>query len=322
MTERCQRASEIDLAAFLAEPLNPEWEEFRQHYLQCSACATEVFQWTRLEAVLRSMGQNPGATHPTEEQLAQFQRRPERLSAEERHAIAQHLKNCPACAEELSFVASFDFSRLEEDKVVASRAKRPSGRAAIATYWESVIAPFFDGLRHLVLHPAFAYAVALLLGIPAIRYYLPPSPLPAFRSLTGSAPERAPAKPLLPSPTVGTPVSGEPAADVLALLNEYKVAYEARDIESLRRIWEMSPEVDRELARLFAETRIVSLLLDVREARANAAGDKVSVEFLQGVMRVTAENRVYTVSSVYLADIQRSDNPKKWMIRDLQKLPN
>lgn len=323
MIERCQRASDIDLAAFLAEPWSPEWAEFRQHYLQCRTCATEVFEWTRVEAVLRAMGQNPGVTHPTEEQLAQFQRRPERLSAEERHTIAQHLRSCPDCAEELAFVESFDFSLLEEDKAGARRAKRPSVRAAVSAYWEAVLAPFSAGLRQLVLHPAFAYAVALLLAIPAVRYYSLPASPEATRSLSGSVPERsggAPVKSLPPSSTVVA--SGESAAAALTLLNQYKAAYEARDLAALRRIWKMSPDVEHELGRLFAETKTLTLLLDVREVRAHAQGDTVSVEFLQGLMRVTRDNRLYAVSAVYTADLQQRADSKSWVIEDVQKLPD
>ncbi len=325
MTERCQRASDMDLAAFLAEPQSPEWAEFRQHYLQCRTCATEVFGWTRLAAVLRSISMNPGATHPAEEQLAHFQRRPERLSVEERHAIEQHLKNCPACAEELSFVESFDFSLLEEDQAGARKAKEPSIRAAVSTYWESLLAPFFAGFRHLVLHPAFAYAVALLLAIPAVRYYALPAAPESTRSLSGSAQERAgvtPGKPFSPSLPPGISASGEPHVVAHTLLNEYKAAYEARDVEALRRIWQMSPEVERELGRLFAETKTLTLLFDEREVRASAQGDRVSVEFLQGLMRVTADNRLYAVSAVYTADLQQRADSKSWVIQDLQKLPD
>src|SRR5882762_9358646 len=114
MTGSCLKASAIDLTAFLTEPQSPEWEEFRQHTLHCEVCSAEVFHWRQLEDLLKSTGRNTAATHPSEELLAQFHRRQESFAEVDRHSITQHLQACPACREELSLLASFNFSLIQK----------------------------------------------------------------------------------------------------------------------------------------------------------------------------------------------------------------
>src|SRR5215510_15278161 len=114
MPERCLKVTEIDLAAFLTEPQDPTWEEFRQHYPQCEVCSLEVSRWTKLERLLTIEGKKTEATHPAEAQLMQFQQSPESLSTNERHSIQRHLQSCPSCREELSLLASFDFSLIQK----------------------------------------------------------------------------------------------------------------------------------------------------------------------------------------------------------------
>lgn len=335
MAEHCRWTADVDLAAFLTEPQSPEWEEFRRHYLLCKACTAEVARWIQLETTLRSMSKNTPPTHPTVEQLAQFQRSPAQLSAEALLLIQQHLKRCRACAEELSFVKAFDFSLLENDKgAIPVEAEKPiwersrayrEAAGRIFTVFQESVSRLFNTFRPVVLHPAFAYSIALLLCIPAVRYYTLPAPPELSRSPTSPVPTRSvedPFKSLPSSPTLGIPTSGEPALAALAVLHEYKTAYEARDIDSLRRIWEMSPEVRQNFARLFHEARAVSLLIDVRDVRISQGGKGVVVEFAQVATLLKGEDSFSARGPLfYTADIRQHEDSGKWIIHDLQELP-
>ena len=142
----CRRAFDLDLADFVAGSARPEWAEFRAHYARCAECSAEVRAWTELHLLLQ-----PPAAHPAEELLLRFETEPGRLPAAERRAVEEHLARCPSCNDELAALRRFDFTVLEP-KVAASPA--PS---------------FAEWLRRLVLHPAFAYAIVLLLLYPALE---------------------------------------------------------------------------------------------------------------------------------------------------------
>jgi len=146
----CRRAFNLDLADFVAGSTRPEWAEFRAHYARCAECSAEVRAWTELHLLLQ-----PPAAHPAEELLLRFETEPGRLPAAERRAVEEHLARCPSCNDELAALRRFDFTALEP-KVAASPA--PS---------------FAEWLRRLVLHPAFAYAIVLLLLYPALEGRLP-----------------------------------------------------------------------------------------------------------------------------------------------------
>jgi len=146
----CRRAFDLDLVDFVAGSARPEWAEFRAHYARCAECSAEVRAWTELHLLLQ-----PPAAHPAEELLLRFETEPGRLPAAERRAVEEHLARCPSCNDELAALRRFDFTALEP-KVAASPA--PS---------------FAEWLRRLVLHPAFAYAIVLLLLYPALEGRLP-----------------------------------------------------------------------------------------------------------------------------------------------------
>jgi len=146
----CRRAFDLDLADFVAGSARPEWAEFRAHYARCAECSAEVRAWTELHLLLQ-----PPVAHPAEELLLRFETEPGRLPAAERRAVEEHLARCASCNDELAALRRFDFTALEP-KVAASPA--PS---------------FAEWLRRLVLHPAFAYAIVLLLLYPALEGRLP-----------------------------------------------------------------------------------------------------------------------------------------------------
>src|SRR5437899_4280659 len=174
-TMSCRRASDLDLADFVAGSARPEWAEFRAHYARCAECSAEVRAWTELHLLLQAP-----AAHPAEELLLRFETEPGRLPAAERRAVEEHLAHCVSCNDELAALRRFDFTALEP-KAAASPA--PS---------------FAEWLRRLVLHPAFAYAIVLLLLYPALEGRLPSRGQQAAREdrqtvADGPAGESAPA---------------------------------------------------------------------------------------------------------------------------------
>ena len=321
MPGNCHKASEMDLAALLTEPQSPEWAEFQEHALRCESCAAEVSRWTQLEYRLRSMGQDIVTTHPSEKLLAQFHRRRESLSATDQDSIGRHLQICPACREELSLLTSFNFSLLqkwvdEEKPAHAVMAKQPTLR-------ESLVARLLEVLRSLVFHPAFAYGVALLLGIRVASHELLPhsssgpdfviSP-PAVAMRAGSERSVSPG-----SSAIVVPSSLPPPEAALALLEAYKTACEARDMSALDRLWKMSGEWHTTMAQLFEESRRLSLLFDIQAVRVNDEEHRVSVEFAQVTTVLSKEGRFYTKGPVsYIADIRRRDGSSGWEIQNLQ----
>src|SRR5437762_7464808 len=146
----CRRAFDLDLVDFVAGSARPEWAEFRAHYARCAECSAEVRAWTELHLLLQ-----PTAAHPAEELLFRFETERDRLPAAERRAVEEHLARCPSCKDELAALRRFDFASLE-------------ARAAA-----SPAVSFAAFLRRLVLHPAFAYAIVLLLLYPAIEGRFP-----------------------------------------------------------------------------------------------------------------------------------------------------
>ena len=146
----CRRAFDVDLADFVASSARPEWAEFRAHYARCAECSAEVRAWTELHLLLQ-----PPAAHPAEELLLRFETERDRLPAAERRPVEEHLARCPSCKDELAALRRFDFASLEP----RAAASPPASFAAF--------------LRRLVLHPAFAYAIVLLLLYPALEGRFP-----------------------------------------------------------------------------------------------------------------------------------------------------
>jgi len=199
----CRRAFEVDLADFVASSARPEWAEFRAHYARCAECSAEVRAWTELHLLLQ-----PPAAHPAEELLLRFETERDRLPAAERRLVEEHLARCPSCNDELAALRRFDFASLEP-------------RAAA-----SPAASFAALLRRLVLHPAFAYAIALLLLYPALEGRLPSPARQAAREDRKAAIERladesAPAEEVRRKPA-------EPAAPANVARSEERLLARAR----------------------------------------------------------------------------------------------
>ncbi|MBI3796165.1 MAG: hypothetical protein HY268_04240 [Deltaproteobacteria bacterium] len=325
MPGNCRKASEVNLAVFLAEPQSREWEEFRQHALYCEACSAKVFQWTQLGDLLQSAGRNAVATHPAEELLAQFHNRRESLAEADRLLITQHLQICPACREELSLLASFNFTLIqkwieEEQPGQTTVVERP-------VLEEFSLTRFLEALRSLILHPAFAYGIALLLGIRVVSSDFLPHPFsgPALDISPSTGGLRAGSERSGSPGSISTVISSSlsPQEAAVTVLEAYKTAYEARDMSALDHLWKMSGEWHTTIEQLFEESRRLSLVFDVQSVRVNDQESRVSVEFAQVTTVLSKEGRFYTKGPVsYIADIGRRGDSSGWEIENLQPVPD
>ena len=137
--------------SFLADARSNEFAGFRQHYPTCAECSAEVRAWTELHLLLDATG---GAGHPAEAQLLRFEDSSQALPADERRAIEAHLETCSSCADELRSLRGFDFAELEASRVDTS------------SVWRGWLENGLARVRGLLWHPAFAYALVLILLYP------------------------------------------------------------------------------------------------------------------------------------------------------------
>jgi hypothetical protein len=152
----CRKAFDLDLVACLLDAERPEWSEFREHYPRCPECAAEVRTWTELQSTL-------APPHPGPEDLIRFEARANDMDPEARKAVAAHIATCRSCRDELRALHAFD------PRTVA--AARAPAAARSRRWWSPV---------RLVVHPAFAYGVALAFAFPLLaprlRPFLEPEP--------------------------------------------------------------------------------------------------------------------------------------------------
>ena len=186
---KCRRSFDLDLAAYLLDPRDAAWDEFRAHYPFCADCAAEVAAWTAVQQGL--------AQHPEPEQLLRWSDHPDSLDPATRATVAQHLERCPSCSDELRALAGFAASpALVADSagaaaagtaaVAAERAPHrvaselragrhgvggPSARAPAARPPSKVGGRAgLRTLRRVLWHPALAYAALLVaLLLPSFR---------------------------------------------------------------------------------------------------------------------------------------------------------
>lgn len=182
----CRRAYELDLPAFLADPRDATWDDFRAHYPRCPECSAEVAAWTALHASLAHR-------HPEPAELLRWSDDPDSLAADTRTLLARHLEQCPSCRDELRALDRFnvavpapgaDPAGSDAPAVAppahAAATMRHGGRHAEARARNRPASAPGPGraperrpggaLRRVLWHPAFAYAVlALVLLLPTFR---------------------------------------------------------------------------------------------------------------------------------------------------------
>jgi hypothetical protein len=154
----CRRAFEIDLAAFLSGAGRDEFAEFRGHYPVCPECSAEIRAWTDLHTLLQAGSAGPNGGHPEPEVLLRYEQRDPPLGSAETAEVERHLARCNTCREELVALRRFDFSTLTAESAPSERARNR-------------LAELLSGLRGLLMHPAFAYALVLLLLYPTVTAY-------------------------------------------------------------------------------------------------------------------------------------------------------
>jgi hypothetical protein len=169
----CRKAFDIDLAAFLSDAGGDEFAEFRGHYPVCADCSAEVRTWTDLHALLQAGPAGPSGGHPEPEVLLRYEQRDPPLGSAETARVERHLARCNTCREELTALRRFDFSALSTEVAQPEPVR-------------SRLADLLTGLRGLLLHPAFAYALVLILLYPTVTSYLegPGVPEPSLAMLS------------------------------------------------------------------------------------------------------------------------------------------
>lgn len=163
----CRQAFDIDLAAFLAEPRAAAFDRFRAHYPTCPDCTAEVRAWTDVHLALAAGG---GDAHAEPAALLAFDENDVDLDPARRAAIEAHLAGCETCRDEIAALHRADRMGLTAgapEPAVAFSAASPGLPDEPAV--EARPPGILDRLRAVVLHPAFAYALVLLLLYPAVR---------------------------------------------------------------------------------------------------------------------------------------------------------
>ena len=209
----CGKAQEIDLAAYLVDPDQPEWTEFREHYPTCPDCVEEVAAWNSIEASLRSAGDPHQGAHPAVELLARFEEDPRALTPDQWKQVDQHTRDCRQCADELAALREFDFSALEAaSPTTIGEAVRALGQSA---------AELLRSLTRRLLPRPGDEAVTGLFGMR--------EPEVVFQSGKGASAESTTAKPAPLAVLVA--LEGEVAGSVFAVLAGESRIGRAKDCE-------------------------------------------------------------------------------------------
>jgi hypothetical protein len=167
----------------------------------------------------------------------------------------------------------------------------------------------------VVVQPAFAYGVAVLLGLQVIaQSFLLPSgtePVEVWRGADGGE------KPL--APTTVVPAQLTPSEAAVALLEAYMAAYDARDLAALSRVWNLNEKERTTAAQLFAESRRLSLLAQVQSVQEHTQEDQAAMTFSQVTTVLSADGRFYTKGpEVYVAEFRRQGD--QWKINEVRKV--
>lgn len=153
----CDRASQIDVEAFLIASDGRDFEAFRAHFPDCEACSEQVARWTALDLALRdALSDELGsdAMHPEVERLELFARDATSLGAEAQR-IDRHLESCPGCRTELSMMARFDPAELSIGRLRDREPAEALDRDREGVFLQRFRA-FFESLSEALLAPGFA----------------------------------------------------------------------------------------------------------------------------------------------------------------------
>ncbi len=110
---------------------------------------------------------------------------------------------------------------------------------------------------------------------------------------------------------------------VSSLMETYKNAYEARDLDALGHVWNMDPAWRDATTRLFTNSRqiAVSLALDEENMTESADQRQVSAPFSQTVTTINQDGQVSTHGPFFCIADLRKQSANIWRIQELQEDP-
>ena len=184
----CNRAQEIDLLAFFADPRSEELAEFRDHYPVCADCSCEVRAWSEVDALLREAG----AEHPEAADLLRFLGEPSSFDTARRVRLASHLEGCASCRDEAGAIRTFLAAQTSCSSVTAT-ASDASRSAPEAPGW-------LEKLRAALWSPAFAYGLLVLLCVPLLSDYWSGGPTATFERIDDAAMPAQKSQQIAPEP--------------------------------------------------------------------------------------------------------------------------
>jgi hypothetical protein len=150
----------------------------------------------------------------------------------------------------------------------------------------------------------------LLLGIGIGRFFPPLSD------------DRSPSlQQILQEPDRGMP-QNTPQEAISTLFTRYKTAYEGRDIEALKNLWQIDRQWQDRLAQLFTSSRQLALLLDLRSIDLDSGGEHAVVELTQQIATVDKHTGAFQTDGpvAYHARLRRERTG--WKILELQSQPH
>ena len=106
------------------------------------------------------------------------------------------------------------------------------------------------------------------------------------------------------------------------LFTRYKTAYEGRDIEALKNLWQMDRQWQDRLAQLFTSSRQLALLLDLRSIDLDSGREHAVVELTQQIATVDKHTGAFQTDGpvAYHARLRRERTG--WKILELQSQPH
>jgi hypothetical protein len=170
----CRLAQDIDVEAFLLEPMAEEQAAFRSHYADCPDCSAAVAGWSAFDLAVRSMPTPEGFTteaHPSLMHLEQLVDSPNSQAGED-IMTRKHLSRCGKCQTELNLLTRFDPTRMPG--LMAAAAGSPLEPISVpalpgSSILESIRRFVESWNEGLILRPAvigaFAVAVVAVVGI-------------------------------------------------------------------------------------------------------------------------------------------------------------
>ncbi len=194
---KCRRAFEADVVAALHGAAGGDDGDFLAHAEACADCAAEVRVWRELDAMLRT-GAVDGTAHPEPEALVAFVDDAKRAPGR-RAEIERHLTSCRVCADEVRSLRGLDAAALALP-AAASPTPHPTATGGIH-------------IGRVLWHPAFAYALVVVLLVPLLR-----SQMPRLREETRAVdarrepPAAKAAEPVPPGAATGVVADAAPAA--------------------------------------------------------------------------------------------------------------